>query len=137
MIIVDTHTHAGTNWFEPVEMLIHQMNLNNVEKCILVQHGRPQFELVLENQTDEARKVARFFAKVGLPVHFGQLSLYPRNKTQMVEVMEAAVAAPIMANEPMAVTTDALVEVASQVHDLGIEITKSEGDAPFSALHSP
>lgn len=43
MIIIDTHTHAGTNWFEPVEMLIHQMNLNNVEKSILVQHGRPQF----------------------------------------------------------------------------------------------
>ncbi len=42
MIIVDTHTHAGRNWFEPVEMLIHQMNLNNVEKAILIQHGRPQ-----------------------------------------------------------------------------------------------
>ena len=42
MIIIDTHTHAGRNWFEPVEMLIHQMNLNNVEKAILVQHGTPQ-----------------------------------------------------------------------------------------------
>lgn len=42
MYIVDTHTHAGRNWFEPVEMLIHQMNLNGVEKAVLVQHGRPQ-----------------------------------------------------------------------------------------------
>ncbi len=35
MIIVDTHTHAGLNWFEPVDMLIHQMNLNGVEKAII------------------------------------------------------------------------------------------------------
>lgn len=42
MRIVDTHTHAGVNWFEPVEMLVHQMNLNGVEKAVLVQHGRPQ-----------------------------------------------------------------------------------------------
>jgi L-fuconolactonase len=43
MRIVDTHTHAGINWFEPVEMLIHQMNLNGVEKAVLVQHGVPQY----------------------------------------------------------------------------------------------
>jgi L-fuconolactonase len=43
MRIVDTHTHAAINWFEPVEMLIHQMNLNGVENAVLVQHGVPQF----------------------------------------------------------------------------------------------
>ncbi len=42
MSIVDTHTHAGLNWFEPVELLVHQMNLNQVEKAVLIQHGRPQ-----------------------------------------------------------------------------------------------
>ena len=42
MRIVDTHTHAGINWFEPVELLVHQMNLNGVEKAVLIQHGRPQ-----------------------------------------------------------------------------------------------
>ena len=42
MRIADTHTHAGLNWFEPVEMLVHQMNLNHVEKDVLIQHGRPQ-----------------------------------------------------------------------------------------------
>ncbi|MFC1935895.1 amidohydrolase family protein [Chloroflexota bacterium] len=39
MIIVDTHCHAGTNWYEPVEMLLQQMNLNGVEKAVLIQHG--------------------------------------------------------------------------------------------------
>ncbi|SVB48487.1 uncharacterized protein METZ01_LOCUS201341, partial [marine metagenome] len=27
MLIIDTHTHAGPNWFEPIEMLVHQMEL--------------------------------------------------------------------------------------------------------------
>ena len=38
MLIVDTHCHAGLNWFEPVEMLLRQMELNGVEKATLVQH---------------------------------------------------------------------------------------------------
>ena len=42
MRIIDTHCHAGLNWFEPIELLIHQMNLNSVEKAVLIQHGVPQ-----------------------------------------------------------------------------------------------
>lgn len=39
MPIVDTHSHAGVNWFEPVEMILHQMNLNNVQQTALIQHA--------------------------------------------------------------------------------------------------
>ena len=39
MIVVDTHCHVATNWFEPVEMMLYQMNLNSVEKAVLIQHG--------------------------------------------------------------------------------------------------
>ena len=42
MTVVDTHTHAGVNWFEPVEMLLHQMTLNQVDHAVLIQHGRPE-----------------------------------------------------------------------------------------------
>jgi L-fuconolactonase len=42
MRIIDTHCHAGLNWFEPIELLVHQMNLNSVEKAVLIQHGVPQ-----------------------------------------------------------------------------------------------
>ena len=38
-VIVDSHTHAGTSWFEPVETLIHQMDANGVQKAVLIQHG--------------------------------------------------------------------------------------------------
>ena len=39
MMIVDTHSHAGINWFEPVETVLHQMNVNDVQKTMLIQHG--------------------------------------------------------------------------------------------------
>ena len=43
MTVVDTHTHAGVNWFEPVEMLLYQMTLNQVDHAVLIQHGRPEY----------------------------------------------------------------------------------------------
>ena len=39
MTIVDTHCHAGRSWFEPIEMLLTQMNANDVDKAALIQHG--------------------------------------------------------------------------------------------------
>ena len=38
MTIVDTHCHAGVNWFEPVELIMTQMNLNGVDRAALIQH---------------------------------------------------------------------------------------------------
>ena len=37
-MIIDTHCHAGKNWFEPIDMIIAQMKLNNVQKAVLIQH---------------------------------------------------------------------------------------------------
>jgi predicted TIM-barrel fold metal-dependent hydrolase len=37
-MIIDTHCHAGINWFAPVEMLVHQMDLYGVSHAVLVQH---------------------------------------------------------------------------------------------------
>lgn len=37
MDIVDTHCHTSPYWYEPVEMLIDQMDRNGVEKAVLVQ----------------------------------------------------------------------------------------------------
>ncbi len=37
MQIVDTHVHIGRNHYEPVEMLLAQMELNGVAKTVLVQ----------------------------------------------------------------------------------------------------
>ena len=37
MVIVDTHCHASDNWYEPVEVLLGQMDRNGVAKAILIQ----------------------------------------------------------------------------------------------------
>ena len=38
-MIVDSHSHAGTSWFEPVETLVHQMDSNGVQRAVLIQHA--------------------------------------------------------------------------------------------------
>ena len=35
-MIVDTHAHASPCWFEPIEVLLFQMNSNGVDKTTLV-----------------------------------------------------------------------------------------------------
>ena len=39
MMIVDTHSHSGVNWYEPTELILHQMNLNGVQKTVFIQHA--------------------------------------------------------------------------------------------------
>ena len=39
MAIIDTHCHAGGNWFEPFEVLEFQMDRNGVDGAVLIQHG--------------------------------------------------------------------------------------------------
>ena len=46
MIIVDTHCHALAHWFEPVEMLLHQMNANGADKATLVQRSEGSSTIV-------------------------------------------------------------------------------------------
>ena len=38
MRTVDSHCHAGLSWFEPVEMLVRQMESNDVDHGVLIQH---------------------------------------------------------------------------------------------------
>ena len=37
MVIVDTHCHTSQYWFEPVEILLDEMNRNGVDKAVLTQ----------------------------------------------------------------------------------------------------
>jgi len=38
MRIIDTHCHAGLNWFQPVETLLGEMERNRVREAVLIQH---------------------------------------------------------------------------------------------------
>ena len=38
MLTIDTHCHASASWFEPIEVLLFQMDSNAVDKAVLIQH---------------------------------------------------------------------------------------------------
>ena len=38
-MIIDTHCHAGQNWFLPIESLEFEMNRAGVDAAVLIQHG--------------------------------------------------------------------------------------------------
>ena len=38
-MIIDTHCHAGENWFLPIESLEFEMNQAGVDAAVLIQHG--------------------------------------------------------------------------------------------------
>ena len=38
-MIIDTHCHAGKNWFLPIESLEFEMNRAGVDGAVLIQHG--------------------------------------------------------------------------------------------------
>jgi L-fuconolactonase len=39
VLIIDSHVHTGVNWSEPVDVLLHQMDTNDVAHACLVQHN--------------------------------------------------------------------------------------------------
>jgi len=92
-------------------------------------------QLVIEKRDKEARQVAEFFARVGLPIHLGQLGLSAGDTASLQPVMETAMLLPIVLNEPFPVTEDSLIEASQQAHTLGMDVAQRVGDAAWRALH--
>jgi glycerol dehydrogenase len=94
-------------------------------------------QLALEDELDEAKRVAVFLARVGLPVHLGQLGLDPENDVEALKaVTDATLASLIIHNEPFEVTPEKLLTALSQVHQLGLAVTASIGDEAYRELHA-
>ncbi|MFC1987442.1 amidohydrolase family protein [Chloroflexota bacterium] len=50
MVIVDTHVHTSLYWFEPIEIILCQMNRNRVDKATLVQFlGQTDNRYIIES----------------------------------------------------------------------------------------
>src|SRR5262245_31445621 len=63
MTVVDTHCHAGIEKYEPLEVLLYQMERNGVDKATVVQHfGQYDNRYLLEG----ARRFPGRFAIIGL-----------------------------------------------------------------------
>jgi glycerol dehydrogenase len=92
--------------------------------------------LCLENERDEALRISRFFAEIGLPVHLGQLSLDPDQHGALVDqAMEEALKIFFVHNEPFEVTAGLLKRSLIEAHQLGLEIAADWGEEAYRRLH--
>lgn len=92
-------------------------------------------QLTLEGNPEEAKKVSDFFASVGLPVSLNQLSLSSSDTLQLEAIASAAIAAPIMENEPFEVSNRALIEAMILADKIGMDTISSRGQIPYEDLH--
>lgn len=92
-------------------------------------------QLVLESRLDEAGRVARFFAQVGLPVHLGQLSVDAGDAGSLDTIVEGALAFPFIGNMPITVDAAILRQGLLGANDLGLTVARQMGDAPYRRLH--
>jgi len=93
-------------------------------------------QLVLESREDEARRVAEFFAAVGLPVHLGQLSLSGNDTAELSGAMQAALTFPFVVNEPFEVTTESLLAASRRADVLGKALCSAKGETAYRALRA-
>ena len=91
--------------------------------------------LCLEKERDEALRIARFFAKIGLPVHLGQLSLsLDQHDALLDQVIEEALKIFFVHNEPFEVTASVLKKSLVEAHQLGVEVSSELGDDAWRRL---
>ncbi len=92
-------------------------------------------QLMRESRPDEARRVAEFFAAVGLPIHLGQLGIGASEQDAALDVVSGtALGVPFLANMPQPVTA-ALVRAAMQDADvLGRAVAAAAGDEAYRRL---
>ena len=93
-------------------------------------------QLVMEQRLDEARRVGRFFAEVGLPVHVGQLSIDAHDGVALKTIVDHALAFPFIGNMPMQIDADVVSHGLLGAHEIGLALTEQVGDASYRRLHA-
>jgi glycerol dehydrogenase-like iron-containing ADH family enzyme len=92
--------------------------------------------LILEKKPEEARRVARFLAEVGLPVCLQHLRLdIHRDAEAVMEAMTSAMKEPFANNEPFDINPEMLFSAFGEADRLGREIVAETGDLPFQKIH--
>lgn len=110
-----------------IDRLVKQLTDKPVDILIAIGGGRC---------LDAGKCVARFFAKVGLPIHLDQLSIDPeQNQKEIDFIVEQAMNVPLFENEPFAVTPQKLKQAIFDAHKIGLAVSKKIGDQAYRRLH--
>ena len=92
-------------------------------------------QLVLEG-TEEAETVARFFARVGLPVHLGQLSMDVNDLPSRDRIIEKTLANPNAHYMPVPIDHDVLRQAMLDTDELGRKVAGEQGDEAWRRLQA-
>jgi len=93
-------------------------------------------QLVLEQRPDEARRVARFFADIGLPTHLDQIGLRPDQTEDIQAVATATMDFPFLGNLGFEVTAEQVHQAMLAAHQLGADVSAKAGDAAYHKLRT-
>ena len=93
-------------------------------------------QLMLEGRTQEASRVAAFFADVGLPVHLAQLSLDPKDGAALDTIVEGTLGFPFIGNLPVPVDAGSVHKAVLAADELGRGVSAARGDAAYRRLHA-
>ena len=93
-------------------------------------------QLMLEKRQSEARKVAEFFADVGLPIHLGQLSVDNKDATALDTIAQGTMTFPYIANMPMELDEGLVRRALLEADALGLSVSADRGDAAFRRLQN-
>ena len=91
-------------------------------------------QLALEESTD-MHKAARFFARVGLPVHLGQLSMSPDNLDELDILAEVTMTNPNAHHMPIKLSHSLIKQSILDAHHVGVKISDEVGDQAYRRLH--
>lgn len=91
--------------------------------------------LMLETRPDETERVAGLFARVGLPVHLGQLSMSAGDVAALDTIIDGMLAFPFIGNMPLEVTAVTAKSAILGADALGRAIATRVGDEAYRALH--
>lgn len=93
-------------------------------------------QLILEGDVDEAKKVCRLFALIGLPVTLAQLGVAADDFSAIDTVVAATMTFPFIGSMPFAVTAEAVREAMLDADKLGQGMIVELGDLPYRRLRA-
>ena len=93
-------------------------------------------QLMMQNQAEEARRVAEFFAQVGLPINLAQVGLSPEHSGALDDVAAGAMAFAPIHNLPFTVSAETVKAGVLAADALGTQVASELGDAAYRRVQS-
>jgi len=93
-------------------------------------------QLMLERNADEARRVAEFFARVGLPVNLAQLGIDAQDNDKLEQVASGAISFAPFANLGVEISIATLTQAMRSADHVGRLVAEELGDQAYQKLQS-